>query len=211
MKSVASRAPGRRGRPPAARNLARNRLLQAAQELLVGPAGGELALRQAALGAGVTPALAHYYFGNRDGLLGALIEERASPRIDDLASAVQVRAAQPVAALTYLMQRLTSLAASDTFLCRCLLLPAAQPLRDRLRALLRELLLRAQSQGQLRADLSPDYLGDALLGLCLFPFLDADAAQANPGERAAALTLQHVALLQDGIVRPQRPRQEAGS
>jgi TetR/AcrR family transcriptional regulator len=211
MKSPAPHLPSRRGRPPAARNLARNRLLQAAQELLTGPAGGELALRQVALGASVTPALAHYYFGNRDGLLTALIEERARPRIDDLASAVQVRATQPVPALTYLMQRLTSLAAGDTFLCRCLLLPAAQPLRARLRTLLRELLLRAQAEGQLRADLSPDYLGDALLGLCLFPFLDADAAQANPGERAAALTLQHVALLQDGIVRTQRPRQDAGS
>ncbi len=204
-------APRGRGRPRSSRNLQRGRLLQAARELLIGPKGHDLALRQVALRAGVTPALAHYYFANRDGLLAALINERAAPAIDDLASAVQVRAAQPVGALTFLMQRLTSLVASDIFLGRCMLLPAAQPLRDRLRALLRELLQHAQTAGQLRADLSPDYLGDALLGLCLFPFLDTSAAGSKPGERAVALTLQHVALLQDGIVRAQRPRQDAGS
>jgi AcrR family transcriptional regulator len=185
-------------------------MLQVAQDMLAVP-GERLALRQIALRAGVTPALAHYYFANHEGLLTALIDERARPRIDELTRAVQVRAAQPVLALTYLMQRLTSLTASDDFLRGCLLLPAAQPLRERLRALLRELLQRAQVAGQLRADLSPEYLGDALLGLCLFPFLDAGPAGTNPGERAAALTLQHVALLQDGIVRAQRPRQDAGS
>jgi TetR/AcrR family transcriptional regulator len=200
-----------RGRPPGSRHPARSRLLQAAQELLLDNPRGDLALRQVALRAGVTPALAHYHFANRDGLLQTLVQERAAPRIDDLLTAVDVRASQPVGALTYLMQRLTSLAAGDRFLCCCLLLPVAMPLRDRLRARLLELLQSAQAQGQLRTDLSPTYLGDALLGLCLFPFIDACNSPDNPGERAAALTLQHVALLQDGIVRAQRPRQESAS
>ncbi|MEO6080539.1 MAG: TetR/AcrR family transcriptional regulator [Steroidobacteraceae bacterium] len=203
--------PRRPGRPRAGLNVQRRRLMQAARDLLMRPDGRDLALRQVALRAGVTPALAHYYFANRDGLLAALIEELAAPKIDDLLSAAQVRAAQPVAALTFLMQRLTSLAASDNFLCRCLLLPAAQPLRDRLRALLRDLLQSAQTAGLLRTDLSLGYLCDALLGLCLFPFLDAGAAANNAGERAAELTLQHVALLQDGIVHAHRPRHDAGS
>lgn len=209
MKPVSSDTPRPRGRPRTPRNLQRNRLLQTARELLTAP-GEDLALRQVALRAGVTPALAHYYFGSRDGLLTALLDERVAPRIDDLLSAARVRAPQPVAALTWLMQRLTSLVAADDFLRRSLLLPVAQPLRDRLREQFRDLLLQAQHAGQLRTDLSQDYLGDTLLGLCLFPFLDVDA-DSNPGERAAALTLQHVALLQDGIVRVHRPRQESGS
>jgi AcrR family transcriptional regulator len=196
-----------RGRPRASRNLQRGRLLQAARQLLLATDGSELALRQVALRAGVTPALAHYYFVNRDGLLAALIDEGVAPAIDDLVNAVQLQAMQPVGALTLLVQRLTSLAACDGILCRCLLLPAGQPLRERLRALLRQLLQRAQAGKQLRDDLSADYLAETLLGLCLFPFLDAGTTGHSQGERAAALTLQHVALLQDGIVRTQRPRQ----
>jgi TetR/AcrR family transcriptional regulator len=177
----------------------RDRLLQAAERLLDG-AGSDLTLRQVALRAGVTPPLAHYYFGNRDGLIAVLLGERAGPRLEELLSIAAASAAQPVAALTRLMQRLTSLVANDRFVARCLLVPAGEPLRNRIRAVLRQLLQGAQASGQLRADLSAIYLADALLGLCLFPFLDA-GSEANRGD-AAALTLQHVALLQEGI----RPR-----
>jgi AcrR family transcriptional regulator len=183
--------------------------LHAARELLA--EGNDLTLGRIAARAGVTPALANYYFLNRDGLVGALLRERAAPRIDDLTAAARVRAANPVVALTFLMQRLTSLVASDAFLCRSLLLPEARLLREQLRTTLSELLQRAQREGQLRADLPLAYLSDTLLGLCLFPFLDSGPGGSNAGERIAALTLQHVALLQDGIVRAQRPRQESAS
>jgi TetR/AcrR family transcriptional regulator len=177
----------------------RDRLLQAAEQLLESEVS-DLTLRQVALRAGVTPPLAHYYFGNRDGLIAILLDERAGPRLDELLSIAAARAAQPVAALTRLMQRLTLLVANDRFMGRCLLLPPGEPLRNRIRAVMRELLQAAQASGQLRADLSASYLADALLGLCLFPYLDA-GSDADRGD-AAALTLQHVALLQEGI----RPR-----
>jgi AcrR family transcriptional regulator len=189
-----------RGRPKGAADIQRTRLLQAAEHLLpIVP--GELSLRQVALRAQVTPPLAHYYFSNRDGLISALVSERAAPRVDELLAAARERASQPVSALTRLMQRLTLLTASDGFVRCCLLLPAGEPLRASLRAGLHELLQVAQTTGQLRADLSASYLADSLLGLCLFPFLDGSSGQ-DPGELAASLTLQHVALLQDGI----RPR-----
>jgi AcrR family transcriptional regulator len=189
-----------RGRPKGTGLAQRDHLLRAAEELLDGTAS-DLNLRQVALRAGVTPPLAHYYFGSRDGLFTALLNERAGPRIEDLLAAATERAAHPVAALTRLMQRLSLTLANDRFVARCLLLPAGAPLRERVRAVLQELLQGAQAAGQLRADLPANYLADALLGLCLFPFLDSDPVH-NGGERAAALTLQHVALLQDGI----RPR-----
>lgn len=199
-----------RGRPASGRNLQRSRLLQAAKELLLDPDGPDLALRHVALRAGVTPALAHYYFGNRDGLMSALIGERVEPAIADLTAATRVRASQPVVALTWLMQRLTSLLAADRFLGRCMLMSVARPQRDQLRALLQALLDDAQSKGVLRNDLPTAYLADTLLGMCLFPFVDGGRT-AGMTEQAAALTLQHVALLQDGIVRNQRPRQDSGA
>lgn len=209
MTEVTRQIPRGRGRPLTGRNSQRSRLLQSARELLA--EAGDLTLGKIAARAGVTPALANYYFTNRGGLVSALLHERAAPRIDDVIGAARVRAAQPVVALTFLMQRLTSLLATDAFLCCALLLPEARLLRERLRAALSELLQRAQREGQLRADLPLEYLSDTLLGLCLFPFLDSSGAGTNPGERVAALTLQHVALLQDGIVRAQRPRQESAA
>jgi hypothetical protein len=94
----------------------------------------------------------------------------------------------------------TLLCASDRFVRCCLLLPSGEPLRASLRAALQELLHGAQSTGELRVDLSATYLAQTLLGLCLFPFVDGE--DGNLEERATALTLQHVALLQDGL----RPR-----
>jgi len=211
MKTVTASQARQRGRPPGMRSIQRSRLLQAAGELLAEPGGGDFSLRRVTQRAGVTAALANYYFVNRDGLLAALVQERAAPRIDDLISATRVRATQPVTALTFLLQRMTSLAATDALLRSCLLLPAGRPLRDRLRALTGELLQRAQAQGQLRADLPVDYLSDTLLGISLFPFLESAGNTDNAAERAAALTLHHIALLQDGIVRVHRPRQESGS
>jgi AcrR family transcriptional regulator len=165
----------------------------------------DLNLSQVALRAGVTPPLANYYFKNRNGLMTALLEERVAPRIDALITATHAQPALPVARLTRLMQRLIQLAATDAFLCRCLLLPAAGSLRERLRASFCDLLQQAQASGQLRADLPHDYLGNALLGLCLFPFMDSGFTQ-DPARHAATLTLQHAALLQDGIL-PRTQRQ----
>jgi AcrR family transcriptional regulator len=189
-----------RGRPKGASDEAqRTQLLRAAESLLP-DSPDDLSLRQVAARAGVTPPLAHYYFGNRAGLQRALVNECAGPRVEQLLTAARELASQPVSALTRLMQRLTLLCANDRFVRCCLLLPSGEPLRAGLRAALQELLQAAQTTGQLRADLSASYLAETLLGLCLFPFLDSgDAGQA---ERAGALTLQHVALLQHGL----RPR-----
>jgi AcrR family transcriptional regulator len=191
----------------------RTRLLAAAQDLLGTSGAAEPSLQQVARHAGVTPALAHYYFGSRDGLIDALLTDRIAPRIDDLVAATRIRAGQPQLALTFLMQRTCSLLANDPLLRRCLWLPqpAALKLRNQLRACLRELLVRGQNIKAVRADLSPDYLTDCLLGLVLFPFLDESAQVDTGGERVAQLTLQHVALLRDGIVNAHKPRQESSA
>lgn len=191
----------RRGRPKGRRSLHRGELLAAARDQLATRAPQELNLRQLALSAGVTPALAHYYFGNREGLIDALLAEQLAPRLDELVLAARTRAHQPQQAITMLLQRTSALLAAD-HLMRCLWmpLPAAAGLRDKLRGCLRELLARAQQSRALREDLSPDYLADSLLGLVLFHFVDARPITAGSDE-VAALMLQHIALLRDGIQR----------
>ncbi len=204
----------RRGRPSGSnRTTQRSRLLSAAQALLSGQPSEELTLRRVAHQADVTPALAHYYFRSREGLLESLLADRVAPRIEDLVASARARAGQPQLAITFLMQRTCSLLAADPLLRRCIWLPqsAALELRNQLRACLRELLVRGQNMQTLRADLSPDYLTDSLLGLLMFPFLDETMEPDAGGERVAQLTLQHVALLRDGIVRTHKPRQESSA
>lgn len=200
-----------RGRPAGARRTHRARLIQAAAELLVESGSTGLTLAATARRAAVTSALAHYYFGNRDGLLAALITERVLPRVEDLISSASVRADQPINALTFLMQRSNSLLLTDPLLRHCIWLPdaAAHALRTRLRETLGQLLVRARDSGRIRGDLPPAYLADSLLGLVLFPFLDAADRTAHRNEELAALAVQHIALLQDGIVSAHRPRQES--
>lgn len=162
----------------------------------------DLSLRQLAQNAGVSPALAHYYFGNRDGLIEALLTEQLAAGLNELLAAARARSHQPQQAITALLQRTCALLASDELLRRCLWLPlpAAAQLRSQLRACLRELLVRAQNTGALREDLPVDYLADSLLGLVLFHFLEERPAGAGP-EDIAELMLQHIALLRDGILR----------
>lgn len=187
-----------RGRPPSSGDTQRQKMLLVAREQLGRSRNADLNLSQIAQLAGVTPPLAHYYFGNRDGLLAALLAEHATPRIHALNASVREQPDTPIVALNRLMQRLTQLVATDDFLRCCLLLPAAASLRRELRTGLLELIQTAQAASQLRADLPCAYLADALLGLCLAPFLHGDAPE--PAGLAATLTLQHAALLQDGIL-----------
>jgi hypothetical protein len=99
-----------------------------------------------------------------------------------------------------LLQRTSALLAADHLMrCLWLPLPAASALRGKLRGCLRELLVRAQSTSTLRKDLAPDYLADALLGLVLFHFVDERPVAATGRDEVAALMLQHIALLRDGI------------
>jgi AcrR family transcriptional regulator len=183
-------------------------LLDAAANLLGKSPAQELNLRQVAEDAGVTPALAHYYFANRGGLTDALLAERISSRIEDLVSAARIRAGQPQLAITFLMQRLGSLLASDATLRACLWmpLPAARKLREELRTCLRELLLRAQDIRAIRTDLPPDYLVDSLLGIVMLPHLDEPSDDSAGTARVAQLMLHHLALLRDGVLRSGKPQ-----
>lgn len=68
------------GRPPADRSPdSRERLLDSAFALFATQGAAATTLAQIARDAGVTPAMAHYHFGNREGLLDALADERLAP------------------------------------------------------------------------------------------------------------------------------------
>lgn len=80
-----------RGRPPRRRgaphgeDAVRSSLLAAATELFADQGPGQVSVRQVADAAGVNHGLVHYYFGSKDGLLAAVLDQCARDVADELA------------------------------------------------------------------------------------------------------------------------------
>lgn len=69
------RRPRQPGRPPADDGTAvRDALLAAAGRLFASHGAGDISLRRIAREAGVSPAMVHYYFGDKEGLYDAMLE-----------------------------------------------------------------------------------------------------------------------------------------
>jgi AcrR family transcriptional regulator len=71
-------------RPQAARNTTAEKLLEAASELMIGRSSIEVSLSDIAQKSGVNAALVKYHFGNKDGLLLALLARDAATEVSNL-------------------------------------------------------------------------------------------------------------------------------
>lgn len=204
------------GRPPGDGVDLRARVLDAAIACAVRDGVAATSLRAIATEANVTPALLHYYFGDKEQLMAALVEERLMPAFAILHQAV-FGGGEDIAGLIAGFVR----GMSDT-IARHPWLPAlwvrevlseGGALRsvvfDRLAAQLPLQLAQqfaaAQARGQLNPDLDPRLLVVSLIGLTLFPVAGApiwrrmfDADDLN----AADLRDHTVALLDRGLCLP---------
>lgn len=207
------RAPGR---PAGDGADLRARVLDAAIACAVRDGVAATSLRAIAAEANVTPALLHYYFGDKEQLMAALVEERLVPAFAILHQAV-FDGGDDIAGLIAGFVR----GMSDT-IARHPWLPAlwvrevlseGGALRsvvfDRLAAQLPLQLARqfaaAQARGQLNPDLDPRLLVVSLIGLTLFPAAGApiwrrmfDAEDLG----AADLRDHTIALLDRGLCLP---------
>ena len=71
-------------KPQAARNTTAEKLLVAASELMIGRSSIEVSLSDIAQKSGVNAALVKYHFGNKDGLLLALLARDAATEVSNL-------------------------------------------------------------------------------------------------------------------------------
>lgn len=174
---VRKRAPGRPGRDTAD---LRGTLLDAALACYTRNGVAAASVKAIAEEAGVTPALLHYYFGNREQLLAAVVDERVLP----LLQSVQQRLAGAGDDIGILIN--TFIAAMGDAVAENPWWPALW-VREVLSegGALRELLIaqvgrafskgieakfaRAQRAGRMNPDLDPRLLIVSLLGLTLFP------------------------------------------
>lgn len=211
--SRAGRPARRAGRPPASAPDLREQLLDAAIACYVRQGIAATPLRAIAQEAAVTPAMLHYYFGDRQQLLQAVVEERLMPAFagmradlvqagDDLAALVTAF----VDGIARLVERHPWLPALwiREVLCeggalRELMLSRVGPQLPRMLA---DRFDAARRKGQLHPAFDPRLLVVSLVGLTLFPAAGAPiwrqffAADDLDGE---ALRRHTLALLAGGL------------
>jgi AcrR family transcriptional regulator len=211
--SPAGPLPRRAGRPAGVAPDLRERLLDAAIACYVRAGIAATPLRAIAAEAGVTPAMLHYYFGDKAQLQQAVVEERLMPAFTSLREPL-LRAGDDIAALVAAFVRgVGELVARHPWLpalwvrevlceggaLRELMLTRVGP---QLPHLLAQRFAQAQQRGQLDPALDPRLLVVSLVGLTLFPaagapiwrqFFEADDLDAD------ALRTHTIALLDRGI------------
>lgn len=169
-----------RGRPGADAPDLRPRLLDAALACYAARGIAATSLRDIARHAGVTAALLHYYFGDRDQLRDAVVAERLLPAIAPLHESIQRADDDTAALVAAFVNGMAGVIARHPWLpalwvrevvseggaLRDLLVerigpPIARLLADRFAA--------AQARGRLNPGLDPRLLMVSLIGLTLFP------------------------------------------
>jgi len=173
-----------RGRPSAKSPDLRPQLLQAALDCYVQHGMAATTLRQIARKALVTPALLHYYFGDRAQLQQAVVEERVLPLVlrlrepvaqagDDVASLI----AGFVQGIGVLVERnpwLPTLWVREV-LCEggALRQVTIDTIGPQLPRKMLQRFAEAQARGALNSDLEPRLLMVSLIGLTMFPLAAA--------------------------------------
>ncbi len=172
------------GRPAADQADQRERLLDAALACFVAKGIAPTSLRDIAQQAGVTPALVHYYFGDKPQLQQVVMAERLMPVVAQLREPV-ARAGDDVAALVAgFVQGVGTVVAQHPWLpslwvrevlceggaLRDMMLQQVGPMLPRMMA---ARFAQAQQEGRLNRDLDPRLLMVSLVGLTLFPLAGA--------------------------------------
>lgn len=210
-KTVRSRK-RKAGRPGAGSADLRERLLQAAIDCFVREGIAATSLRAIAREAGVTPAMLHYYFGDKDALVQALVAERFLPVMAgmrdvlsdadaDIATLIRgfVRGmAQAISDHPWLPPLWVREVLAEGGALRDLLVDVVGPQLPRLLA---QRIAQAQRTGELPADIDAELLVTSLIGMTMFPAAGAPVwGRLFKREMdVAALERHAIAMLNHGL------------
>jgi len=178
-RSTPSRKPGR---PPAGGIDQRERLLDSALQSFADHGIAATSLRQLAQEGGLTPAMLNYYFGSRDRLVDAVVEERLLPVMTELRDRLNEASDKNAAAAAR-----TFVGALHAAIVQHPWLPAlwvreVLPENGALRSVLSERIApeialplaqrfaAGQREGQINPALEPRLLFVSLIGLTMLPF-----------------------------------------
>lgn len=170
----------RSGRPSSGEGRdVRARLLASARELFARHGFEAVSMRQLARSADATPAMVHYYFGDKHGLFRALTEETLGPVIASLESLADEGDAPDV---EQFMEQYIGVFREHPWLPQLVFREMMEGGEDfrahfasrfghRVRAILGSAIRRGQGEGTIDPSLDPDLLTISTLALCVFPFL----------------------------------------
>ena len=204
----------RPGRPPGGDAAgSRERLLDIAQGVFSERGIAATPMSAITKQAGISAAMMHYHFTNRDQLLDVLVEERILPIMRNILADDLLALDSPQAVLPAMAERIVGHLASNPWIPALWvkeILSEGGQLRPRivahfggaLHAQALAKLRRWHAEGQLPADLDPGLLLVSVIGLTVFPLAAAGIWRHLPGMAAItnqALQRHAVALLQHGI------------
>jgi AcrR family transcriptional regulator len=177
-----ARAPGR----PSGDTAIRERLLEIALRDFSTHGFRGVSVTTIAKEAGATPAMIHYYFGNKKGLYEAVLQHALGPILARL-EAVRAEPADgedPLPRFVHgYMRLLSENPAVPSLIVRDVLSPGGQMRETFLKGFasrggsgVRDLIRRSQEAGRLRDDLDPDLAALSLLSMAVFPFIGRPVA-----------------------------------
>ncbi|MEO8959624.1 MAG: TetR/AcrR family transcriptional regulator [Rudaea sp.] len=224
-QTIPPRARRRRvGRPSGDDNDLRARLLDAAIARFAREGIGATSLRAVAADAQVTPAMLHYYFGDKAQLTRALLDERLVPalapmraRLDQVGDDPATLVAGFVAGIAEIVRKHPWLPALWVREVLCEGGELREALFDKaipqFPQMLAQRFAAAQKDGRLNPAIDPRLLVVSLVGLTLFPAAGAPIWKRAFGAHdldANALSAHTLALL-DGGVQPPRTRRKSNA
>ncbi|HMM67837.1 MAG TPA: TetR/AcrR family transcriptional regulator [Dokdonella sp.] len=214
-RTVIRRKPGRPLKRPADPDR-RTRILDIATALFGRQGIAATSMSAIAREARITPALMHYYFGNRESLLDALVGERLQPAIASVAlrmestqgdlrglvhcfveSMIEVISSRPWFPPLWVREVLSEGGLLRGRVIGKLGTPLVLKMRDQF--------IDAQRRGELNRDLDPRLLVVTLISLTLFPFASQSIWRDSLGAgdvTAATITRHALALLERGLEIP---------
>jgi AcrR family transcriptional regulator len=213
VKRAASRRKRRAGRPSGDDQDLRAHLLDVAITLFSRMGIAATSLRAIAIEANVTPAMLHYYFGDKARLVQALIDERLLPALMPMRAQLEHIDNDPTLLIESFVRGIGAVVANHPWLpslwvrevlceggaLREVLFNQAIP---NLPQLLAQRFKVARADGRLNADIDPRLLVVSLVGLTLFPAAGAPIWQRMFGAEGlgADVMLKHtLALLDHGV------------
>lgn len=181
-KKSGERTPGR----PSGDSEIRDRLLEIALREFSAHGFRGVSVTTIAKEAGATPAMVHYYFGNKQGLYEAVLQHALGPILARLQAATEHPPEDEDLLPRFIhgyMRLLAENPAVPSLIVRDVLSPGGQMRETFLKRFasrggrgLRDLVERAQKLGRLRSDLDPDLATLSLLSMAVFPFVGRPVA-----------------------------------
>lgn len=162
----------------------RQQIMEAAIDLFAGQGYASTPVREIADRVGVNPAMIHYYFGSKEALLHAALEQSLEPLADAVAEMQNKQQAPLNDIVSLIMDAFSKKPNLPILMTREVLLPGGvlqahfmKYFAPRLGGALPQLLAGEQATGRLRKDLDPRLVAQVLFGLCVFPFISRSLAE----------------------------------